>query len=353
MTDETVSSTSLIVRLACEEDRARWNGFVDCDARASVYHRFEWVEIFQRVYRQRACSLLVERDRRVVGVLPLICLDRGPFGLQLVSLPYFGHGGALADTPAAWWALVHRARDLASELGASHVELRHAHSIPPHDLPARQDKVLMHRRLPDTVAALEKEIGSKMRNDVRRTVKEGITTEVGGRELVGHFHDVYSAVMRDLGSPCHSAAVFEEAIVRFADRAFVVRAVYQGRTVGAAFLVGQGDTLEVPCAGSLRAFNKLRVNTALYWAILCEAIRRGYKIFSFGRSTRDSGTYVFKKGWGAVPVPLPYHYLLTRPGAVPAAHQDNPLLRTMSSWWTRLPLPVANALGPRLVRYFA
>jgi hypothetical protein len=180
-----------------------------------------------------------------------------------------------------------------------------------------------------------------------------MTASIGGRELLGHFHDVYATVMRDLGSPCHGAAVFDEALAAFRDRAFVVGVTYQRRAVGAAFLVGHGDTLEVPCAGTLHALNRLRPNMLLYWTILRTAIERGYRWFSFGRSTIDAGTYHFKRNWGATPVPLPYHYLLAPGEDAPRAHDDRAWMRTASTAWTRVPVAVTKVVGPQLARRLA
>ena len=343
---------TLRVRPATFADEARWNGYVDRAREACVYHRWAWGDIFANVYGVQNRSLLAERDGRVVGVLPLVELSRGPLSAQLVSLPYFAHGGALADDEAAYQSLLDAASKLATDIGAAHVELRHAHAVPA-ALPSREDKVLMVMDLPGTVAELEKRVGSKVRADVRRPQKEGMTAEIGGRELVGSFHDAYASVMRDLGSPCHSAALFEESARRFDDRSFVVRVLYQGRTVGAAFLVGHGDTLEVPCAGTLHALNKLRPNMLLYWTIFGAAIERGYKRFSFGRSTVDAGTYNFKKNWGAAPIPLRYDYILPAGVELPKSHGEDPLLAKVSAAWMKLPVPVTSTVGPLLVRHLA
>lgn len=347
------------VRVATGADQARWNGFVDATPGAQLYHRWEWLDIFAQVYGARATPLIAEEPAapsgRVLGVLPLVAVGLPGRRPALVSLPYFGHAGALVAREPAFHLLLAAARDAARVQGAAHVELRHAHAVPAAaaELPARADKVLMHLALPDSPAALEKQIGSKLRADVRRPQKEGFRAEVGGRELVGEFHAAYAAVMRELGSPCHAAALFDETLARFGDRAFIVRVTYQGRTAGAAFLVGHGDVLEVPCAGTLHAFNKLRPNMLLYWTCFTAAIERGYRTFSFGRSTVDAGTYAFKKNWGAAPVPLPYHYLLPPEAPTPGAHADDGLLARASRAWTRLPLPVTNTLGPVLARWLA
>jgi serine/alanine adding enzyme len=194
--------------------------------------------------------------------------------------------------------------------GVHRVELRHAHPVPARGLPTRDDKVLMRLALPATEDELFKRVGPKMRADIRRPEKEGMTATVGGAELLPEFHAVYAAVMRDLGSPCHSLALFRACFARMPERSFVCVVRYEGRPVGGGYLVGMGDTLEIPCAGTLHAMNRLRPNMLLYWTVLREAIRRGYRAFSFGRSSADSGTFTFKKNWGAEAHPLTYHYLL-------------------------------------------
>ncbi len=341
-----------VVRGARFDDRARWNGYVERHPHASVYHRWEWGELFRDVYGTRWCPLIAVRGNRVSGVLPLVRLSSIPFGTQLVSLPYFGHGGAIADDDETYRALFDAARALLPEEGAARVELRHAHSVPAAaDLPSRGDKVLMQLTLPGDPDALLKALGPKVRADVRRPEKEGLTAHIGGVELIPEYHAAYSSVMRDLGSPGHSAHLFAEALRRMPDRCWVAVVRYQGRPVGGGFLAGMGDTLEIPCAGSLHAFTRLRGNMLLYWTILSEAIRRGYKTFSFGRSSLDSGTFAFKKNWGAVPTPLAYHYLLKDGEALPELKPDNPKFAKVIAAWQRIPVPVATLAGPRIVRW--
>ena len=198
--------------------------------------------------------------------------------------------------------------------------------------------------------AFFKALGPKVRADVRRPEKEGMSSLVGGAELLPEFHAAYADVMRDLGSPCHALALFEEAMRAMPERTFVVVVRYQGVAVGGGFLAGHNDTLEIPCAGSMHRLARLRGNMLLYGAVLREAMRRGYKTFSFGRSSEDSGTFTFKKNWGAVATQLPYHYLLPPGTTLPAAGGDDPLLQRVSETWKRLPVALTARVGPRLVR---
>lgn len=355
MNDPTVSAAvhiTPVVRLARTADRARWNGYLEHTPDASVYHRWEWGEVFEEAYGVAFRPLVALREARVVGVLPLVRLGLPGRGGQLVSVPYFGHGGAVADDVPTYRALFAAAEALRVEEGARRVELRHAHAAPLTDaMPARTDKVLMRRALPSTVEALLREVGPKVRADVRRPEKEGMRAVVGGAELVPAFHAAYAAVMRDLGSPCHSARLFSLAAEVMRDRAFVVVVQYQGRPIAGGFLVGMNGSLEIPCAGALHALARLRGNMLLYSTALSEAIARGYSTFSFGRSSADSGTFTFKKNWGATASPLPYHYLLAQGESVPTMRPDNPRYARVIAAWQRLPVAVATALGPRIVRH--
>jgi FemAB-related protein (PEP-CTERM system-associated) len=341
-----------VIRIANAFDRARWNGYVERHPHASVYHRWEWLDVIERTYGLDVHPLIAIYEGRVAGVLPLVRMRRFTGrAARLVSLPYFGHAGALSDDDATWRALLDAAEAERARVGAHHVELRHGHPTPQTKLSARHDKVLMRLDLRAGEVSLFKSLGAKTRADIRRPEKEGMHAEVGGVELVSAFHRVYSDVMRDLGSPGHHETLFDAAARAMPDRTFVVLVRYQGEPVAGAFLVGMGATVEVPCAGALHHLARLRGNMLLYWTALCEAMRRGYSTFSFGRSSEDSGTYTFKKNWGAVPSPLPYHYLLGAGATLPGVAGDNLSMRRASELWQRLPRTVTRAVGPRLLRY--
>jgi serine/alanine adding enzyme len=340
-----------VITVASPHDRARWNGYVERHPHASVYHRWEWLDVFARAYGVSVHPLLARYEGRVTGVLPLVRVALPGAAAKLVSLPYFGHGGALADDDATWRCLLDAAGSLRDALGAAHVELRHAHPVPGEALATRAGKVLMHLDVSVGEEALLKAVGAKTRADIRRPEKEGMTAHVGGAELLGEFHAVYADVMRDLGSPSHALGLFEAAMAAMPERTFVVVVRYEGGAVGGGFLAGMGDTLEIPCAGTRHAFARLRGNMLLYWTVIREAMRRGYKTFSFGRSSEDSGTFTFKKNWGARPVPLPYHYLLPAGRSLPEASGDSALLTRVSEAWKHLPVGVTARVGPRLVRW--
>ena len=93
-------------------------------------------------------------------------------------------------------------------------------------------------------------------------------------------------------------------------------------------------------------FNSIGVNMLLYWNVLEYACAHGYEVFDFGRSTLDSGTFKFKSQWGAQPQQLYWHYWMQGWRRAAVINPSNPKYRLAVAAWQRLPLAVANRLGP-------
>jgi len=121
------------------------------------------------------------------------------------------------------------------------------------------------------------------------------------------------------------------------------------RPAAAGFIVVDGTQAEIPWASCRSDAKPLGINMKLYWEALTLAIDRGCTAFDFGRSTIDGGTYRFKKQWGAEPLPLHWHRWERHPRAdANSSASPGRFLRLATAVWQRLPLPIANLLGPRI-----
>jgi hypothetical protein len=80
------------------------------------------------------------------------------------------------------------------------------------------------------------------------------------------------------------------------------------------------------------------------------ACERGCRVFDYGRSKRETGSFDFKKNWGFEPTPLSYEYRLLKRDRVPQNNPLNPKYATLIALWRRLPRPLANWLGPMIAR---
>ncbi|MEO1201370.1 MAG: FemAB family XrtA/PEP-CTERM system-associated protein [Pseudomonadota bacterium] len=338
------------VRRAGSEDSMRWNAFVDAAPGASVYHRYEWRELLEQVFRHR-CHYLVAEDShgRIVGVLPASEVSSRLFGRFIVSVPYFNYCGVLAETDGVRNGLIDAMSTVAREAGADYIELRHRSGVDL-ELAARTDKVAMELPLPESSETLFAQFKPKLRAQIRRPSKAGARCLEGGAELLDDFYAVFSRNMRDLGTPVFPKRMFEK-ILELQPRTARVFVVYlDGEPAAAGLTIGYRGRVEIPVASSLRRFNPQAVNMLLYWTVLEAAIRDGYDVFDFGRSTVDSGPHRFKKQWGATPETLNWHYWLRDGDDLPQLNPSNPKFALATAVWRRLPVGLANLLGPRIVR---
>ncbi len=329
---------------------AAWNAYVDGHADGTLAHRAEWAGLFRRVFGKRGHLLVAERDGRQVGALPLVHMHSLLFGNYMVSVPYLNYGGVLADDEAAAAALLDAAAALAGGCGAASIELREQ-AERAGGMPCREDKVAMLLDLPETAEALSKALGSKLRSQIKRPQRENPQVRHGGLDCLDEFYTVFARNMRDLGTPVYSKRLFEEILRVFPAQSHIVVVRLAGRPAAAAFLLGHRGVLEIPWASSLREFNRVGVNMLLYWECLSHAIEHGYRVFDFGRSTVDAGTYRFKKQWGAQPKQLYWHYWLAPGAAMPNLKTDNPKFDLVIRTWQKLPLWFTNAVGPHIVKH--
>lgn len=337
---------AIIVDDAASADR--WDEFVASRPEASAYHLHGFKGVVERAFGRETHYLAATRGDDIVGVLPMVRLKSLLFGDFMVSLPYVTAGGALAGDEAVRRELVDAAADRARARGCSHVEFRDLAPMP--DMPVRTDKITMHLALPDDPDVLFKAIGSKLRAQVRRPGKEGAETEIGGEELLDDFYAVFSRKYRDLGVPVYAKRWFRELMRWQPERCRIMAVRLGGRVVAASLVLGYGRSLEVPYAASLREADRYSVNMLLYWTMLTFAIENGYEVFDFGRTTPDSGTHRFKRQWGATPVQLYWHYWLDEGREMPQMNTNNSRYGALVAAWRRMPVWLANRVGPHIVK---
>lgn len=323
--------------------------YVAAHPRGSSYHCGAWLQVIGRAFGHRTKYLVAQADGAIVGVLPLVFFRSRVFGRFTVSMPFLNYGGVLADTPSIEQALLDRAIEETKASGGSHLELRHTRQQFP-ALTPRRHKVAMALHLQASVDAEWNALDRKVRNQVRKGEKSGLQADRGRIELLPQFYRVFAQNMRDLGTPVYDSLFFRQVLTTFPERSrvFVVRA--GGRPVAASLVHWHGDTIEVPWASALRESNALSANVFLYWQMLRFAVERGFRTFDFGRSTPGEGTYKFKEQWGAQPRELVWEYWTAAGHGVPNLNPANPKFGLAIRAWQRLPVAVATALGPRIVR---
>jgi FemAB-related protein (PEP-CTERM system-associated) len=337
---------AIVVTVATERERAEWDAFVAASPAASGYHGWAWREVFERSFGHTCVYLMARRDGGLEGVLPLVYINSLLFGRTMTSLPFLNYGGVVADRNDAARALVAEAARVARVRRCRHVELRHT-ARRFDDWPCKRHKVAMQLPLR---AGMWEVIDRKVRNQIRKAEKSQLTIERGGAEYLRDFYAVFARNMRDLGTPVYDLRFFEEVLRAFPARTHILVVRLKDTPVAAALTYRTGTMVEVPWASSVRDYNSLCPNHLLYWHAIESAVAEGCEVFDFGRSTPDEGTYKFKEQWGAAPVTLHWEYSLFHHHGLPDQSPKNPKFRMAIEVWKRLPLWLANAVGPRIVR---
>lgn len=337
------------VTTASEKNSADWDAFVSAHAQCVNYHRWAWKRVIEQAFGWRTLYLMAEENGKISGILPLAWLKSRLFGNFLCSLPFFSEAGLVADSPEICEALLGETIRIAQDLKAEYVELRHRGNSPV-SWPAKTSKVTLECDVFPDVEENMKHLTTKMRTNVRRSLKLGLEAEFGAGEFLNDFYDVFCLKMRELGTPVYGRKFFEAILEHFPGESFVCRVRHHGQTVAAGFLTGWRGTIEANwSAASPKAMN-LRPNMFEFWQMLCFAGEKGYRIFDFGRSSVGSGTYEFKQQWNTRVVPLHWNYWNSSAEQVPELNPENPRYRAAIWAWRRLPVSLTKWIGPSIAR---
>ena len=327
----------------------------DCNERVCGEHDPAWLDVLRGGLKHDTSVLLSWRGNELVGTLPL-SLTRSPlFGRHLVSLPYVNRAGLLTADDGVAESLIGHAAEIAEQQDVRYLELRHHGQAfeSKQFTHTRSTKVRMVLDLPSDHDALWPSYKAKVRNQVRKAEQAGLEIRFGGEELLAGFYSVFATNMRDLGTPVYPRRLFGAMLHHLADRCEIALVSVESIPIAGAILihdhVGPACTSQVPSASCLRGYNDLNANMWMYHKLLERAIERGAQAFDFGRSSEGSGTYRFKKQWGALPQPTPWQVRLRR-GELDAVRPDHPRYQRRIERWQKLPVWVTKAIGPAIVR---
>ena len=281
-----------------------------------MYHLSAWEGIFAGCAGRSVDYLFAERAGQLTALLPLVSVRSLVFGSFLTSLPWTSYGGVCGSDVEGRAALLDEAIRIGGAAGASHIELHSEEPVGDPFVPLRT-KVSMRRVLPNDPSVLWGEFPSKLRSQIRRPEKAGLTVAWGGADQLDAFYRVFARNMRDLGTPVFPRRFFARILAALPEHSHICVVYAERQPVAAGLLLGFKDVLEIPWASSVRAANHLSPNMLLYWESLRHGCEHGYRWFDFGRSTPDSSHSRFKAQWGAKPVSLAWSLWQAKPGAAP------------------------------------
>jgi FemAB-related protein (PEP-CTERM system-associated) len=339
---------TLVIRQLDEESRPRWEAYVASSPQATFFHRAGWQRVIERSFGHDTYFLYGERDGGICGVLPLAHFRSRLFGNALISNGCCMGGGPVADDDEVYRGLDSRAIELMRELGADYIEYRRP-AVRHADWACRDDLYASFER-PIAPAAEDtlKQIPRKQRAVVRKAIESALTDQIDAH--ADNLYPLYALSVRNLGTPVFAKAYFTNLISEFGADCDVLTVCHQGRPVSSVLNFYFRDRVMPYYTGSGAGARELGAADFMYWRLMRRAAERGYGIFDFGRSKVGTGPYAFKKNWGFTPRPTAHEYKMANGRSLPDINPLNPKYRLFIAAWRRLPLPVANLIGPHIVR---
>jgi len=337
----------LVIRRFQEGDDRRWDEFVENHEHGSPFHLMAWKRVVEQSFRSYKPMYMLVADRdRIRGVLPLFLVRNRMIGRVLMSSPFAVYGGILADSKDIRDQLYTAVKGLASELGVDYIELRNGYREQCGGIPNLLRYVTATRPAPQDEQQLMESLPKKTRYTVRKALSQPFTMRRGVRDALTMYH-VHSRNMRRLGVPDVPYRFLSNVLAHFREKADI-REVWLDKTPVAVSLnlYFRGQMHTYYAAGDSQ-YKALAPNTFMYFDHLLWAGRNGFDTFDFGRSSKEGGTFDFKKHWNTVIRELPYEIVPVRKASSPTT-SANPRIAFAMKIWRYIPLPVTRLLS-RLV----
>lgn len=325
-----------------------WDRFVESHPDGTFFHLSAWKAVIEESFGHDCHYLVARQNGEVVGVLPLTHVRGRIFGNSLISNGFCVYGGPLTASPTALLALDSAALDLARELRVERIEYRLRAPQHPDWACNNQTYVTFRKEIAPEPEKAMLAIPRKQRAMVRKGIKEELVGEIDAD--VRRLYPLYAESVRNLGTPVVGRRYFECLRSVFADASEVVTVVRNGHPLASVISFFFRDEVLPYYGGGCRAAREHAANDFMYWEVMRRACTAGLRIFDFGRSKTGTGSFAFKKHWGFEPEPLHYEHRLLRLDEVPEINPLNPKYTLMVAAWKRLPLAVANRLGPLIAR---
>jgi len=320
---------------------------------SSFVDRWEWRKFIENIYGLEHFWYVARKNGKIDGFLGLALSNHRIFGRYLVTAPFASQGGFYADSEDTFLALIGKAEELQNKIRASYTLIRHMNKK--WDLPAGWQNdhsyATYNLNLDKDFDFYSKEyIRGTLRNTINRFSKHELSVMFGRFELIEDFWKVISRSMKELGSPYHSKRYLEALEGCMGSKAeFILSKAGDGRIIGGGLLITHLDKMEILHMNALKEYKSMNVADFLYWSTIRECYRRKIHSIDMGRSLVESGNEKYKMKWKPIRNVLYYSYRLTPNMKAPKLNQRNPRLKFAINVWQRMPLVVANFLGPRLI----
>ena len=341
-----------VVRSYCDTYRNAWDKYVYRHPRGTPFHSTSWKRTIERTFRFQSRYLLIEENGKIRGVLPLFLVTSVLFGRSLISTPFAVYGGVCADGDPWSAQLRSAACELAQKERVQYLELREPWPVSYPNFLTKELYVTFGQELPRDVDQLFRGFPRDTRYMIRKAQKHELYSVVDNGQLHA-FYEVYCRSLHHLGTPAFPKQLFQALLEEFGKLCDITIVLRGKRPLAAVLSLHFRDSILPYYGGSVVEGRRFAANNFMYYELMKRALEAGMRWFDFGRSKRDSGSYLFKTQWNMPERPLPYQFFLVRRKNLPNFSPANPKFKLAIATWKSLPFGVTKMLGPMVVRAFS
>ncbi len=339
----------------------RWNGFLERNPRASVFHSVPWLQALRRTYGYQPIAYSTSGPHEELGNALVFCRVKSWLtGQRLVSLPFSDYCELLVNDLAQLRVLLAELEDRAHREKWRYLEIRPLDSLEAYEattLPYSTQEYTYHKLdlSPDLDTLFRNFHKNSTQRKVRRAEREGVEYREGTLDLLDDFYQLLVITRRRHHVPPQPISWYRNLIACFGGALKIRMTFKDGRAIAGMLTLRYKDTMTYKYGGSDPSYNKLGSMHLLFWKAIQEAKGLHLKVFDFGRTDADQpGLITFKGRWGATQSRLIYsRYVL--PGKAPGFL--DPV--TGRSWKTllakrifaRMPSSLLAAIGDKLYRH--
>lgn len=334
-----------------KEYRVQWNHFVK--EHGNIFHTLEWKEVLEETFGYKTRYMMaMDDDGSLIGIVPLIICRDLKFKKIAVGLPFVNYIDVCCKDKEAFEFITDQLHPLMNYERLNYIELRLKEDfLEEHLVELNDNNYTLVLPLEGNEESVMELSSSNNRNHIRKTYKNSWFDVSLSWDNIKPFYEVYSHTMKRLGSPCPSLTFFEKVKEKLGKRVTLLTVLNKETddVIGGMILFLWNDVLYYYWGGALEEYNKKYVNNFMYWEAVKFALSQGCKELDLGRSPKDSGTYVFKQKFGAVPYKLNYYRICKQVGKnKPVEKEDFELAIKV---WKKIPKKITDGIGKRLIKY--
>ena len=333
-----------------EKGKESWEQYVREHPDSIAWQSYEWFSVLRNHYAVTFLPIAVKNGGGIRGVLPLYRIGNARGRNLLMSVPYAVAGGVLADDVEAESLLVGKAFALAEEFGSRAIALKQYKRKVAGNF--RDDDGFYNKELD-----IARDLGQVWKDlDARnqQQIEEARDHPLVLAHPVGDIKAFYTLLLQQhhrKGVPCVSRRWIEDLINFNLYSAALL--MLHGRPVAGTLVKAFKDTVSFPFTCIAADDDQHRMFAYdLYWKLIARFNAKGTRIYHSGRIPVNNAVEVYRLGWGGTRHGYHYQYY-PGGGAVRSESGKKGRKRELfESLWRRMPLGVAQLLGPAIVRRF-